>query len=164
MGNVMSDCENLFGQSPRSIAVVFNLLLNQLVFKNNHVSSENFSETMSNLEEAGLFFQIDVCVKHAEMAKAFLCLQSLAFLTDEQKVELSGRRSELMDDWKRILEQNRQLGIGAISENQLSLDKIDSLLITQLEWMSDVGFEKCSRERRLSILPESPVFEAFEMG
>ncbi|NBW80496.1 hypothetical protein EBR21_01965 [bacterium] len=166
MGFAMSNSDHLHGQTHHSVAVVFNAIFDLLTDKNSSRGSDFFMGCFAESEVLGSFkVSQDVCARHAELAGECLFLQSLAFLTDEQKSELATLRMRLSTDWMNIIsDAGRDHFLLNNQSCQSLFEKFDALFLSQLEWMKDVGFERCSKQQRMLILPESPFFGFLEIG
>ncbi|MEN9824701.1 MAG: hypothetical protein RI953_446 [Pseudomonadota bacterium] len=161
----MSNSDHLHGQKQHSAALVFNFIYDLLIAKKTKPSVVFFIDLFTdNARVEGLGIPQEVCANHALLAGECLYLQSLAFLTDEQTDELASLREKLNADWLKIISDAGHHEFFKSADCHSTLEKCDSLFLSQLEWMKDVGFEFCSKHHRSLILSESPVFEFLEIG
>lgn len=165
----VSSPEGVFGLSGSNVFRAFNalLFLVQQTRENSPsritlaVVRDYLTGAKTALSPEGDFCSETDALAHAELAQAALILQSQAFLTDEQKIELQSAGDKLFADWQRLCVHVGRMRGWELAVDRVNLMRVDATFLSHLEWMCEVGFEKCEPALRADILTESPLFYLF---
>ncbi|MEY2987141.1 MAG: hypothetical protein RJB13_662 [Pseudomonadota bacterium] len=94
--------------------------------------------------------------KHISIASEVVSIRSLPFLTSEMSESLTRLQNELFASWNLLLSTNSQLSEAFRYPEASVFENIDSLILTFLEWMSDVDFLEASGIEQQRYLSEFP--------
>jgi hypothetical protein len=152
-------------QSPQLVGFFLNLLLHRFLEPTFNPSPTQVVERLlsakhkkSSVEPASLqLVSAKAATDHVEWVFRLTSLQALAFLNDEQKLELDEVRDHWRADWGVILFRCLPQSKTIDRDTEINLARIDAVLLTHLEWMHDVNFEFCSNEQQAYLLLESPL-------
>ena len=94
--------------------------------------------------------------KHIEIIDEVVSVRSLPFLTSEMSESLTLLQSEVAASWDSLLTMQCVKTAALQSADKAVLEKIDSLTLTFLEWMTDVEFLSSSESDQRKYLSEFP--------
>lgn len=98
-----------------------------------------------------------IAMRHFECAQRVLTLESQAFLTDEQLLELQFAHDELQQNWQQVLRQLK--GHISTPPTPSLLRRVDAIFLSQIEWIKDVKYLECDLQTQIKIISESPIAE-----
>ena len=161
----MSEDDLIFGHTPQIQSVVFDSVLRVLFAHLNRASIEEVLNQLLTLENtiiAHRFVNEVIAVRHIDLAFRCAALQGQAFLTDEQKAELSDLVEKLNVDWLAVID-DLNVKLGNINNSKVfSTHLADALLLSHLEWIRDTRFVNLDQHARRLVFAESPLADFFD--
>lgn len=106
-------------------------------------------------------FELSPIRQHVALAQKVTSYRALPFLTSEISESLTQLKEELFESWSSLLSGHPKLGSYSRCADVHACEKIDSLLLTFLEWIEDVQFLAASSSEQSFYLTEFP-FEKLE--
>lgn len=100
--------------------------------------------------------ETNIARKHITIACEVISIRALPFLSDELRELLSQLERDLSASWTNLVMAHKQIGEHAQSLDKSVFEKIDSLTVTFLEWISDVDFFSFAESEQRRLLTEFP--------
>lgn len=94
--------------------------------------------------------------RHILLVHQFVSIESLPFLTEEMKEQLIHLKSELFESWQNLLTSHPEMTKFNPREKLSDYEKANSLMLTFLEWMTDIDFLVASEAEKKLYLSEFP--------